>query len=603
MSDANQAPRLVSVRSDAKRGFGIALNVEERCGEAISRTDASALLSRSIGSPEDRQAPEAVLQAFRLAAALLLIFGAAGFTACAWLDRSGLAAPAPLRSNVFHFLYARHERPFFALLAFFGLAYLAWAHAACRRIPGRPDIGAARARLAILLLVMGGFAAALAGTHLVMHAFPLSMDENAASFQAQIYARGRLEATLPQEWRRFGFALTPIFILFRRDRGTWVQSYLPGYAGFRSLFVTMGLESLTNPVLAGLTLLAMVSLARRIWPGSRAKAILAALLLLSSCQFLATSASAYSLPAHLFVNLIWLILYIRRDRAGWAAAPWVGAMALGLHNPFPHALFVLPFLARLFLNRRRGWLVYFLAVYAFASGVWLAWMRYSYPQGRGSGLLRLFSFPLVSDLALQALHFTLIFSWQTPVLCLLLLVALFRFRRLPELARDLLLGILLTFSFYCLFPLGQGHGWGYRYVYPVLGNMVVVGVFGASEIWGSRASIRRPAIWASLLATAVFQIPLRSLQLESFVRPFARAVGYVSSLPADVVVVNPAIAWYAQDLVRNPPFLDRKPKIVFEDRILPKWAELQQEHPGAIRELSRKELVSLGYPVGGRGGR
>ena len=81
---------------------------------------------------------------------------------------------------------------------------------------------------------------------------------------------------------------------------------------------------------------------------------MAVALLATSSQVVLTSGSGYTMPAHLLANLLWLWLYLRGDRRrGRSRCSWAGSRS-GLHSPFPHALFVAPFLVRLLRERRWG---------------------------------------------------------------------------------------------------------------------------------------------------------------------------------------------------------------------------------------------------------
>src|SRR5688572_33310947 len=95
-----------------------------------------------------------------------------------------------------------------------------------------------------------------------------------------------------------------------------------------------------------------------------------------------TGGTGYSMPAHLALNLLWVWLYQRGDARSWGVALVVGVLALGLHNPIPHALFVGPFLIRLVRERRWERLVPALVVYAAGSALWLAWLRMANPWAR-----------------------------------------------------------------------------------------------------------------------------------------------------------------------------------------------------------------------------
>lgn len=539
----------------------------------------------------------ASLRRIRAAGLLVVFIGLAGFLAAAYVERHGMNEIRPLRFNVFHYLYALAERPFFLLLVLFGLLVVVWP---ARRLP-LPADAPRRLPTAVLAAISFAIAAAVLvtswiGTHRVIHDAAVSMDEFASTFQARIFARGRLEGEIPEAWHRFGVALTPVFIEYKRSSQTWIETYLPVYAGIRALFQRLGIEQVTNAILAFASLLLMAAIGRRLWPDDDARTLLAILFLATSSQYLLTSMTAYAMPAHLFFSLLWLLLYLRGDRASWIALPWVGVLALGVHHPFPHALFAAPFLVRWLLRRRDRWLAYISAVYGIGVLGWVLWLRYTQPYVRGGRFWSLFSFPLPDDLFLQFMHLTIVFSWQSPIVPILLLIGIFRIRSLPEPVRDLAIGLALTFLFYCLFPLGQGHGWGYRYIYGALGNLVILAVYGLSEA-SARLRRTRVLVAASLFVAVLFQIPARAAVAERFVRPFARTQAYLASLRGCVVLIDPAMGWYLQDLIRNDPFLENDPKILFADRLRPfQRAALEERFPGAVRELTREELLALGFP-------
>src|SRR5206468_9105917 len=156
---------------------------------------------------------------------------------------------------------------------------------------------------------------------------------------------------------------------------------------------------------------------------------------------------------------------MRDDTRSWTAALVVGVIALGLHNPFPHALFVAPFLLR--LVRQRRWARVGSAALAYGIGgvVFLSWLRFVYPLARGAngGLLSLFAVPNLFVTWLQFVNVSVLLTWHAPVFAILVFIALLRPWRPDPLLADLATGVLLTFVFFAFFPSTQGHGWGYRY--------------------------------------------------------------------------------------------------------------------------------------------
>ena len=106
----------------------------------------------------------------------------------------------------------------------------------------------------------------------------------------------------------------------------------------------------------------------------------------------------------------------------------------------------------------------------------------------------------------------------------------------------------------------------------------------------------RKAWGVFVLGTALallVQFPLRCLQVESFVRPFAGAARYLQSQPYAFAVIDPARVWFAQLLVRNDPFLRNNPKILFAPYLteaqLAKLSTL-----GTVHVVQPEELARLG---------
>jgi len=503
-------------------------------------------------------------------------------------------------TNTFFVQYRRHEPVFLVLMALFAVATAVAARWAV------PDDSTSRATWfdvsgwgarQLLLAAMIVFAIAAAGGWVVMHSLPLAMDEFAASFQSQLFASGQLRASIAEPWRPVGWSLAPVYVAFDARDFTWTTQYLPVYSALRAVFVRIGADRFVNPALGAVSLPLVYACARRLWPDDKQRPWLAVAFLALSTQFLFMSMTSFAMPAHLAANLLWLYAFLRSDRAGWLAAPVIGVLALGLHNPFPHALFVAPFLLYILFQRRWAWTAYFAAIYLIGIGFWYWWAKLV--SVGGSGLFTHFQRPGMLMFELQAVSLTLVFSWQTPVLGIALLSAALAWRSLSMTERLLGAGFLLSFAFFILFPSTQGHGWGYRYTYPVLGNLTLL---GAAGIGGLRASFGdafvRRAIVASALLTVLVQIPVRAWQIERYVRPFAEAHEYIHHLDADVVIVDPTSSWYGIDLVRNDPFLRDSPKVVSAFGLRRELkAELAARFGPRVHFVEPRELAQFGIPT------
>jgi hypothetical protein len=545
-------------------------------------------------------APDADRRVLRVAALLAAAVAAYGLLSRTWIVRAGLGRPHWL--NIYFRLYALHELPHMLILLGFALAVLGGARARragaegagdaeLRGVMGMPRLAQLGA-VALAVTVLG-----VATTHLVLHDLLFSMDEFTVDFQARIFAHGQTVATVPWPWRSIGPALTPIFVNFDPASGTWRSMYLPVYALMKAPFIALGAGTVLNPLLTGLAVLVLGLAARRLWPDEWLRPWVAVALLATSSEVIVTAGSGYTMPAHLLANVTWLWLALRGDRRSWAGALLVGGLALGLHNPFPHALFVAPFLVRLLWERRWGRLGSAVIVYGAASAVWLAFLLHarSNVEGKTETVMTLFAWPDMATALLHGMNLSLLLAWNAPLMAILVLVVFLRLRRASPVIVDLAAGVVLTLLFFTLFPSTQGHGWGYRYAFQVLGSLALIAADGVPRLLSALGE-RRARGWliAGIAVALVVQLPLRLVQTERFVRPFAAGVAYVRSRPEPIVIVHGDSVWYGDDLVRNEPYLGR-PIVLRRNSLAPgAIGQIERAFPGQVRELSDAELLGLG---------
>jgi hypothetical protein len=554
------------------------------------REAATAPDSRLMGVPA--QNARRVLGSALALIAEIAIFG----MLARWtLIRSGLARPVD--TNIFYRLYALYELPHFILLIAFaiGTAVLLVSRRASEVVA--PERTVLRLGSRTWLVAAGIVLVGVAVTHLVMHDLLLSMDEFSADFQARAFARGKIAPVIDWPWRSLKDAIVPIFVHLDESTGRWTSEYLPVFALLKVPFLLTHLDAWLNPLLTAAGFVTLGVITRQLWPDERRRPLVALGLFATSSQILLTSGTGYSMPAHLFLNLVWLSLYVRGDLRSWIAALLVGALALGLHNPFPHALFVTPFLLRELRKKRWTRVGLAAAVYASAGTVWLVWIAHTHPAtpGSASGLLHVFAWPNVGSVALHTMNVSLLLTWNAPVLGPLVLAAVASPRRMSPLHRDLALGVLLTLLFFVFFPLTQGHGWGYRYAHQVLGNLYLLAAEGVGTITAAMGA-RRARAWlvVGFAAAILFQVPLRLRDTEAFVRPFARANEYVRSRKATVVLVDGQGVWYGRDLIRNDPFL-RHPIVARRQRLSQGFIDqMRRAFPAGVVEISDEELIRLG---------
>lgn len=428
--------------------------------------------------------------------------------------------------------------------------------------------------LALLVLVCG-----VVGTHSIFHDYHLSRDEILAEFDATIFRSGHLIAPIAPEHRPLATALAPTFMVPIDQIDGFVSAYLPGNAALRALVGFID-PAATNPLLAAFAVIAVFAVARRLWPSDPAPALVAAVLTATSSQLIVGSMTSYAMTAHLTLDMLWLWLFLRDDKAGHAAAIIVGAFAIGLHQTIFHPLFAAPFILRLWISQRRSVAAAYIGSYAIALLFWIGywqllalWRGVSMETSDEVGLVYFIARVLVlltsfqwSGADLMAKNILRFVVWQNPVLLPLVILSYTQIREGSGIARELAAGVCLTLiAMFIVLPY-QGHGWGYRYLHGLLGNFSLLAAYGWVDL-AARANARASRELGSTLAIgcvigALVLLPAHLIQAQRFVEPYARAADAIARTDADFVIVDKSRLLFAADLVRNDPFLRNRPKIL-----------------------------------------
>lgn len=421
------------------------------------------------------------------------------------------------------------------------------------------------------------------GVDWVYHRFALSMDEYMLVWQARVYLAGHLLAPIPEGWGDLAKAVQPIFTHIDQNNQLWYPGYLPLASALYALFDLVALGPWSNALLAGGSVALTAAIARRAWPEDRHAPGLAALLLATSPQLLITAMTPYSMTAHLFFNLLWLWLFLADTRRGHLLTALVGLIAVGLHQPHVHPLFIAPFMLSLLWQRRWRLAFGYAAWYAAVLLLWIFWKDFAtwWVTGGGGiggtsagasgasvldqikGLIANYQglrYPLI------LINLTRFFAWLSPLAVLLLIPALYGLHQAPYVVRMLLWSLLLTILGHLLLMPGQGHGWGYRYLHVHLGSMALIGVWG--WLWARQSLVLEG--WRNfsrvgtvlVLAGVLIATPLHALQTRAFVKPFADADIFIKRLPVDLVFVDPLNTWFLVDVIRNDPLLRNSPKVI-----------------------------------------
>jgi hypothetical protein len=525
----------------------------------------------------------------------ITIFCLAGIVFAFWLRIVPAGHPDPrLAFNVFYYLFARNEPAGLLVVALFSAGAALWFRRSQALVEDRPvENGILTGWVCIAVAVLV-FAIAAIGTQTVFHNYLVTADEYLADFQARIFLHGKFQAEVPSAWvSAERFLNLPFFVRYFPANHSWNSVYLPVYAAMRAVFQSVGLQSLLNPFLAALTVLAVYGTARNIWPESKTNALVAIGLLVSSSQFLVMSMTSYSMPAHLALNAIWLWLYSRPDRGWFYLAPLVGVIAIGLHQPIVHALFALPFLLRLVLQRRWRAVLIFAPIYLAGCALWFAWQA-RYQVGGNVGIGSFFKILNPRMPIIQSMNLLLIIGWASLATPFLAVLGASQFFKVRPIIQDSILSCLLTFGFYFFFYLDQAHGWGYRYFHGAIVCFLIVAVAGFNRLSNLVGQHRATKfVLVGIAASLLIQFPLRCFEAEQFVRPYARTAAVLHAIPKDIVAFDWRDAWYSADLIRNDPFLEQRPIIVSIFQLTPA-AVAALEKNGTARFITRDDLTRLG---------
>ncbi len=428
-------------------------------------------------------------------------------------------------------------------------------------LSGRAVPALSPARLAAICAIVG--VAAYAGAFLIFHHYAVSRDEQLADFGATYLADGRIGWAIPAPLRDLGRAMAPLYTNVRP--GYLTSDYLPINSAIRAVFVQIGDAWLAGPVLLVTGLIALWNCARRIWPEQRQSATVAVVMAATSTQILVNAATPFAMTGHFALNALWLACFLRGGRAGHSLAIAIGLLASGLHQAHFHIVFVLAFVVWLLTERRyRLALTYGAACLAY----WLVW-RFVYPALLTDQLGAPVNFrpaPLHEHLAgeLRRLaqlqpgeSLTRFLAWQN-VLMLPLVTAGAAAARQVRGRERVLIGCAIACLAGLITPLLQDHGYGYRYLHPLLPCFCLLAAGG----WIALERQIGHALPARLLAISIafaviVTLPVAIWRIMAPAAPYEVAYRAMSAADADYVFVDTRAGAYLQDIVRIDPARQR----------------------------------------------
>ena len=415
------------------------------------------------------------------------------------------------------------------------------------------------------------------GTRYVASYTPVSHDEIMGAFDAEIVASGRILAPIEPEWRSLSWALEPVFRLPVAGDVAWVSTYLPVNAAIRGVLGKVFDAALVNAMLVAVALAALAGVARRLWPERPELAAVAVVLAATSSQLLCIGMTPFAMTAHLTFNMVWLWLYLRNSLLSHAAAITVGFFATGLHQLIFHPLFAAPFILQMLIDRRWRLSALYVTSYAAIGVFWIVYWQLllvshgipapaDHPVGasffidRVAGMLRDFSVSGPETMLQNLLRFA---AWQNPLLLALLVPGMILGWRSGGVLRCLTAGIVLTLAAMLILLPYQDIGWGYRYVHGVIGSAALLAAFLWGKLTAELEIAERMAAWSVMaVGTAVallVLLPIHAWQMHGYLSPYTRANAAIASSPTEAVVIETINMHHGIELVRNDPYLRKRP--------------------------------------------
>jgi hypothetical protein len=418
------------------------------------------------------------------------------------------------------------------------------------------------------------------GSLQVYHQQPISMDEYAAVFQAQAFAAGRLSGQLPADL--LDILIAPrfhnVFLTLSRTTGEVSSTYWPGFSLLMAPFALLNAAWAVNPAIGALALPVVHRLTHAVTGSARAAAW-SVMLTTASPVFIVDSISFYAMQAHLLLNAVFALLLLHPTLVRAASAGIVGSLALTLHQPVPHLLFMLPFAVWLAWRPATRAALAALAVGYVPLGlvIGVGWHQHIFELLRSGAsseaaaspgraltdtifdrIRGILTLPTVNVAWARVAGLTKIWTWGAAGL-LALAASGYAIARGNTAVRLMAAAALTTFVGYFFFPPDQGHGWGFRYFHSVWFVLPVLAAAGLQPAGaGSGGELRGMAAWLVVLSL-VFANTLRLAEVGSFVAGhLAQVPPLAREAPRDarqVVFVKLGAGYYVEDLVQNDPFL------------------------------------------------
>jgi hypothetical protein len=438
-----------------------------------------------------------------------------------------------------------------------------------------------------VFMALAGMAMIALGAVVVYHDYPLSMDEYAAVFQSKILASGHLFAQLPEDlvdWlvvRGFNGS----FLVASVESGKAIEHYWPGFALLLAPFEFLTLPWLCNASLAGFAIFLIYWITHEI-TGDRRAAGWALLFTVASGAFMANGISYYSMQAHLTANLLFVALLLKPTGYRVLGAGLVGSLALILHNPVPHALFAIPWIVAMAMERgQRRFLLPLIVGYLPGIAIGVGWLVFradigGLPAVRGvaNGI---FAWPDAALLNMRTAALAKMWIWAVPGLFVFAMLGRQRHRDDPR-VRLLMHSAVLTFVGYLFVRFDQGHGWGFRYFHSAWGAVPILAGCAMTERSDARPRLVSFAGVAAILNLIVV-MPFQLHQISEVISQHLAQLPPPQRPGNNVYFIHPRGGFYVADMVQFDPLL-RNPDLTLVSHGAELDADLiRLNWPGAVK--------------------
>jgi hypothetical protein len=276
----------------------------------------------------------------------------------------------------------------------------------------------------------------------------------------------------------------------------------------------------------------------------------------------------------------------------------VGSLALILHNPVPHVLFGIPWIAAMLMqHERRRYLWPLIGGYLPGVAIGLWWLLLRSEIGVGGAAIQgvasgIFVWPDAALLNSRVAALVKMIVWATPCLFALALLGCAR-QAADYRVRLLASSAILTFVGYLFVRFDQGHGWGYRYFHSAWGVVPILA--GCAMTDRTQANSRLVTFaGATAILSLLLIVPFQLSQIDRFISEHLAQIGPPKRPGNNVYFIHPQGGFYVADMVQFDPWLRNQDLFLVSHGRELDMQFVQQNWPDAL-QVSRTPAADQWY--------